>query len=50
MAEFDIAEPLPLDSGFHAWTTAHPDPIAGLDLSSISPALQDAVVGLKMPM
>ncbi len=49
IAGFDIAESLPWDNGFHAWTSAHPDPLPGLDLAGVSPALQDAVVGLNPP-
>jgi hypothetical protein len=47
---FNIAESLPWDAGFHAWTAAHPDPLAGLDLTSVSPALQDVVVNLNSPI
>jgi hypothetical protein len=47
---FNIAESLPWDAGFHAWTAGHPDPLAGLDLAGVSPALQDVVVNLNSPI
>lgn len=50
VAGFNIAESLPWDAGFHTWTTAHPDPLAGLDLAGVSPALQDVVVNLNSPI
>ena len=49
VAGFAVTESLPWDAGFHAWSEAHPDPLAGLDLTGISPALHDAVVRLRPP-
>jgi hypothetical protein len=49
VAGFAVTVPIPWDAGFHAWTEAHPDPLAGLDLTGISPALHDAVVRLRPP-
>jgi hypothetical protein len=50
VAGFDIAGPLPWDAGFHAWTAAYPNVLAGLNLASISPLLQDVLVGLHSPI
>jgi hypothetical protein len=49
VAGFAVTAPIPWDAGFHAWTEAHPDPLAGLDLTGISPALHEAVVLLRPP-
>jgi hypothetical protein len=49
VAAFDVAQLLPWDAGFHAWTEAHPDPLEGTDLSGISPVLRDALIRLKLP-
>jgi hypothetical protein len=44
VAEFDVAQPFPWDADFHAWCQDHPDPLAGVDLSGVSPVLHEAVV------
>lgn len=49
VAGFDVTQPLPWDAEFHAWCQNHPDPLQGVDLSSISPVMQEAVVLLKPP-
>jgi hypothetical protein len=49
VAGIDAAEPIPWDAGFHAWSEAHPDGLAGVDLTGISPVLHEAVVRLRPP-
>lgn len=44
VSEFDVSQAMPWDADFHAWCQNHPDPLAGVDLSGISPLLHEAVV------
>jgi hypothetical protein len=49
VAGYDAAQACPWDVQFHTWSEEHPDPLAGLDLSNISPVLHEAVVLLQPP-
>ena len=49
VASFDVRQSFPWDVEFHDWVEAHQNPLAGLDLSDISPVLHDALVLLKLP-
>jgi hypothetical protein len=49
VAHFDVRQSFPWDVEFHAWVEAHKNPLAGLDLSDISPVLHDALVLLRIP-
>jgi hypothetical protein len=49
VAGVDVAQSLPWDAGFHAWSEAHPDPLADVDLTGKSPVLHQAVVLLQLP-
>ena len=49
VAQFDVTPPLPWDAELHAWCESHPDPLAGIELSGISPVLHQAVVLLQPP-
>jgi predicted DNA-binding WGR domain protein len=49
VARFDVHQSFPWDVEFHDWVEAHKNPLAGLDLSDISPVLHDALVLLKLP-
>ena len=44
VSEFDVLHPMPWDADFHEWCQNHPDPLAGVDLSGVSPMLHQAVV------
>ena len=46
---FDVTQPFPWDTEFHAWCQDHPDPLEGIDLSGISPVLHEAVVFGRPP-
>ncbi len=50
IATFDVHQSFPWDAEFHEWTQAHENPVAGLDLTDISPALHNALVLLKLPL
>jgi hypothetical protein len=49
VAAFDTTQPLPWDAGLHAWLDDHEDPLADLDLTSISSHLHQAIVLLQPP-
>ncbi len=49
VANFDVRQAFPWDAEFHDWVNAHKNPLAGFDLSDISPVLHDALVLLKFP-
>ena len=49
VAGTDVAQSLPWDAGFHAWSEAHPHPLAEVDLTGVSPVLHQAVVLLQPP-
>jgi predicted DNA-binding WGR domain protein len=49
VASFDVHQSFPWDVELHHWVEAHQNPLAGLDLSDISPVLHDALVLLKLP-
>ena len=44
VSAFDPSQAFPWDAALHAWVTAHPDPVAGWDLSS-TPALVQQIIG-----
>ncbi len=46
---FDVTQGLPWDAGFHAWTEAHPNALAGWDLREISPMLHALLIDLCLP-
>jgi predicted DNA-binding WGR domain protein len=50
VAGFDVHQSFPWDVEFHQWVEAHQNPLAGLDLSDISPVLHDALVLLRLPV
>jgi predicted DNA-binding WGR domain protein len=50
VSTFDVRQSFPWDVKFHEWVEAHENPLAGLDLTDISPVLHDALVLLKLPV
>jgi hypothetical protein len=44
VSQIDVYQPRPWDAQFHRWCEDHPDPLAGVDLTSISPALHETLI------
>jgi hypothetical protein len=44
VSQFDVDQPRPWDAQFHRWCEDRPDPLADVDLTSISPALHETIV------
>lgn len=49
VSEFDVDQPRPWDAEFHRWCEEHPDPLADVDLTSISSDLHEIVVRNQWP-
>src|SRR5581483_500363 len=49
VATFDVRQSFPWDAELHDWVKAHQNPLAGLDLSDISPVLHDALLLGRFP-
>lgn len=49
VSRFDAAQPFPWDADFHAWVQEHPNPLAELDLTGVSPVLHELIVHGKKP-
>lgn len=49
VSEFDVDQPRPWDAEFHHYCQEHPDPLADMDLSPISPELHDVLIRNQLP-